>query len=238
MSAARYIAIVLLSVTSVLHAAEAPDSALAAKAARAFDNSEWAGATALYMLLSDSAPDAPLPYARMLLAQEMRSDSVGSRATVERALAHSVPVDSLLEPVCAGAFALHSPEIYERLLLRLQSELPWLHRVLDIRLLRYYTMRRDPANMIAYSRRMLAGNPADTDALATLAEGALLTGDTATAVSSCEKILDIAPASYSALASLATTLAPTDPAKAAQYARRALAIHPNTALEALLRSLE
>jgi len=210
---------------------ELPDSALAAKADRAFINSEWSGASALYMLLSDKNPSAPLPYARLIIAQEMRSDSLGCTATMERALANAVPLDSILEPARSAAFTLKRPELYEKLLLRLQNSLPYLHRVLDIRLLRYYTLRRDPDLMAAYSRRMLAGNPRDIDALATLAEAAMMTGDMPAAIAGWEKILEISPDNYQALAALATVLADSDREKAAGYARRALTIRPNNLLE-------
>lgn len=53
-----------------------------------------------------------------------------------------------------------------------------------------------------------------------------------------EKILVIEPGNYDALAALATALAPSDPAAAASYARRALAIRPNNTLSALLSALE
>lgn len=231
----KIIAAVLLTFAALgLRGAETPDSALAAKADRAFVNGEWSGASALYMLLSDKNPTAALPYARMIIAQEMRSDTAESTATMERALAHAVPVDSILEPARLAAFSIKRPELYEKLLLRLQGMLPYLHRVLDIRLLRYYTMRRDPAGMSAYSRRMLAGNPGDTYALQTMAEAAVMKGDMAEAIADWKKILEIEPENYNALAALATALAKTDPAKARDYARRALAIRPNNTLEKIL----
>lgn len=233
----RIIAILLILLTFGLHAAETPDSALAAKADRAFVNGEWSGASALYMLLSDKNPSAPLPYARIIIAQEMRSDSTGSSATMERALAHSVPLDAVLEPARTEAFTLRRPEIYENFLLRLQRTLPYLSRPIDIRLLRYYTLRRDPARMADYSHKMLAGNPADTDALATLAEAALMTGDIAAATAYWEKILEISPDNYDVLAALATTLASSDRERAVRYARRALAIRPNNALERICGGL-
>lgn len=219
-------------------AAQTADKALADKADRAFVNSEWAGASALYMLLSDKIPDAALPYARIIVAQEMCADTAGSIATMERALANTVPVDSVLEPAREAAFSLSRPDLYENLLLRLQRSLPYLHRVIDIRLLRYYTLRRDPEKMADYSRRMLAGNPADTDAIATIADAAVMEGDTDAAIAAWERILAIDPANYNALAALANTLATADPVRAAAYAERALAIRPNNALSALLRSLK
>lgn len=219
-------------------AAQTADKALADKADRAFVNREWAGASALYMLLSDKEPSAGLPYARLIVAQEMRADTAGSAASIERALSHSVPLDSVLKPAREAAFSLSRPDLYENLLLRLQRSLPYLHRVIDIRLLRYYTLRRDPAKMADYSRRMLTGNPADTDAIATIADAAVMEGDTDAAIAAWERILAIDPVNYNALAALANTLASTDPVRAAAYAERALAIRPNNALSALLRSLK
>ncbi|MDE6565114.1 MAG: hypothetical protein K2L92_09845 [Muribaculaceae bacterium] len=233
----RAIAILLIFAAFGLHASETPDSALAAKADRAFVNGEWAGASALYMLLSDKDPSAPLPYGRLIIAQEMRSDTIGSTATMERALAHSVPVDAVLEPARKEAFTFRCPQIYESFLLRLQRTLPYLRRPIDIRLLRYYTLRRDPARMASYSHKMLAGNPADTDALATLADAAMMTGDIAAATTYWEKILEISPDDYNALAALATALAASDRERAARYARRALAIRPNNALERICAGL-
>lgn len=228
---------IIIAILATAIAAFGADNSLGAKAARAFDNEEWAGAAALYMLLADKTPEAALPYARLMIAQEMRADTAGSIATMERALANAVPLDSVLTPAREAAFALMRPDMYEALLLRLQRSLPYLHRVLDIRLLRFYNMRRNTEGMTAYSRKMLAGNPADTEALATLADAAVMNGDMDAAKAYWTKILEYKPDHYLALASLTNTLADTDPAAAADYARRALAIRPNTTLRKLLDKL-
>lgn len=229
--------IILLAAMGIAAYAAAADTgdALATKAVRAYDAAEWPNAAALYMLVIDRQPDNAPAYGRLMAAQQMMGDTAGIVATAERALAHAMPLDTLLEYPRAAAFAHDTPGTYESTLLQLQRSLPWLSRALDIRLLQYYTARRDRAGIEAYARRMLTLNPGDTHALYLMASSALAAGDIASAQSYWTRILAIDPDDYDALAAMATTLADTDHAAAAAYARRALAIRPNPALEAIAR---
>ncbi len=225
------LSLALLFPTLALSAAEAPDSTLSVKAERAFIYREWPNVTALYMLLADRTPDQGLPYSRIVLSQYMRSDTATTTAILEKALANNVPLDSVLRPLCDDAFTIGRPEIYEQFLLRMQRSLPWLYRVADIRLLDYYTRRRMPAEMVEYGRRRLALHPDDISALNTLAQANVLQNNLDAAAECWRRILEIDPTHYTALAALANYYSTSDPCVAAGYARQALAIRANTALQ-------
>lgn len=212
-------------------AAETPDSTLSAKAARAFTYREWPNVTALYMLIADRSPEQALPYSRIVLSQYMRGDTATTAAVLEKALAANVPLDSVLRPLCDDAFTIGRPDIYERFLLRMQRSLPWLHRVADIRLLDYYTRRRMPAEMVEYGTRMLALHPGDISALDTLAQAHVLQNNLDAAAECWRRILEIDPTHYTSLAALANYYSASDPCVAAGYARQALAIRYNGALQ-------
>lgn len=212
-------------------AGEAPDSLLNVKAERAYNYREWPNVTALYMLIVDRSPEQALPYSRIVLSQYMRGDTATSASVLEKALAGNVPLDSVLRPLCDDAFTIGRPEIYEQFLLNMQRSLPWLHRVADIRLLDYYTRRRMPAEMVEYGSRMLALHPNDISALDTLAQAHVLQNNLDAAAECWRRILEIDPTYYTALAALANYYSTSDPCVAAGYARQALAIRYNTALQ-------
>lgn len=226
-----FLCLALYFAAIAVSAAETPDSTLIVKANRAYTYREWPNVTALYMVIADRSPEQALPYSRIVLSQYMRGDTATTASVLEKALASNVPLDSVLRPLCDDAFTIGHPEIYEQFLLRMQRSLPWLHRVADIRLLDYYTRRRMPAEMVEYGTRMLALHPGDTSALDTLAQAYVLQNNLNAAAECWRRILEINPKHYTALAALANYYSDSDPCLAAGYARQALAIRSNLALQ-------
>ena len=176
----RIITLTLLSL--LLGAATAATDAVEQKAARHYRAGEWANAAAMYGLLIDRHPQRTDCYARAITSAAMR-DSLRPVAVTEqmmllhRALRAGVPVDSLIISVGRESIALGHAGIYERFLKAAAESEPWMSRIVDAALLRYYTARRDPQAIERYARAMLAGQPGAPAWLFALADGQLGQGD-------------------------------------------------------------
>ena len=88
-----------------------------------------------------------------------------------------VAVDPLIISVGRESIALGHAGIYERFLKAAAESEPWMSRIVDAALLRYYTARRDPQAIERYARAMLAGQPGAPAWLFALADGQLGQGD-------------------------------------------------------------
>ena len=177
----RIIIMTLLSLLLGAAPAAAAD-AVEQKAARHYRAGEWANAAAMYGLLIDRHPQRTDCYARAITSAAMR-DSLRPAAVTEqmmllhRALRAGVPVDSLIISVGRESIALGHAGIYERFLKAAAESEPWMSRIVDAALLRYYTARRDPQAIERYARAMLAGQPGAPAWLFALADGQLGPGD-------------------------------------------------------------
>lgn len=200
-------AALLLLLTALLLPARAaaaqPDNSMEARADRFFHYREWVSATALYGVLLDKTPDDTRLYGRAIVAAGMTGDTLRQVQFTDMALKAHVAVDSLFTSVERTSFSVGQTSLYEDYLLTTRRHEPWLARIIDSYLMRYYTYRRDPDGMIAYSRLMLEGNPESLSLLYTLAQGLLLKGDTESALITYRKILELNPESLEALLYLA-----------------------------------
>lgn len=228
--------------------------ALRQKAERHYRAGEWANAAAMYGLLIDVRPQHTGFYARAITSAAMR-DSLQPRIEAEqmtllhRALGARVPVDSLIAAVGRESIALGHAQIYERFLTAAAACEPWMSRIVDAALLRYYIFRRNPEAIEKYSRVMLAGQPDNIRWLSALADGQLGEGDLRGAAHTWMEI------------AADTTAAPTPPGRispqwqamveaalalraigltdsAATIMRRACDLHPTPYLKRLTESAE
>ena len=78
----------------------------AARADRAYQAREWAGANALYMLLLEREPDNPRTYSRVIITADLGGQPDVAPSILERALARSIALDDVLKPLCDDAMAL------------------------------------------------------------------------------------------------------------------------------------
>lgn len=201
-----FFAIFVAAVCSAAAAATDGYSATARRADRNFDFQEWAQAGALYELMLDERPDSAGVYSRAIVAAAMLGDTLRSTALLERAMAHSVALDSVVDGVRRNAFAIGHAGVYADFLNRTRARMPWMARALDARLLDYYSFRNDGARMVQLSEAMLRGLPDSERYLALLAEGHLLQGHTAEAEATWRRLLDAHPGNLGALRSLGTLL--------------------------------
>ncbi len=228
--------------------AVSPYPRLELKADRFFNQREWAQAAATYDLMLDERPREPDIYGRAIVAGQMAGDTVAATRLFEMALDHHVPFDSVFAGVRSTSFRLGRSDLYERFLLDIKEEHPWMRRTVNAYLLRYYSFRRDGANMVAYADIMLQGAPDNIDFLSTKAQGEMLTGKPDQAAATYQKVLTLDPADYPALLELGNLYAmraekTTGPdaekylALAVGYLRKAFDIKPTPGVEATLKRL-
>lgn len=176
----------------------------AAKASRFFELREWASAQALYGLMLNERHDVDSVYVNAIISASMIGDSIGASDLLTRAMNAGLSFSRLMDGVKQVSFRISEPDVYEDFLLRSQRDCPWLERAIDSELLRYYTFRDNGAMMIRYAEKMLAGLPDSIDYLSALASGYTRLGDFDKAVTTWNRILDIAPSNYDTLLKLAS----------------------------------
>lgn len=243
------------SLSAILLAASAaafavsPYPQLELKADRYFSQREWAQAAATYDLMLDERPRVARTYGRAIVAGSMAGDTIAAARLFDMALDHHVPFDSVFANVRSTSFGLGRSDLYERFLLDIKEEHPWMRRTVNAYLLRYYEFRRDGPNMTAYADIMLQGSPDNIGFLSTKAQGEMLTGNADLAAATYRRVLELDPADYNALLELGNLYA-MRAAKAAGpeadglrqlaagYLRRAFEIRPTPGVEATLASLE
>lgn len=215
---------------------ETPYERTAVRAERSFGFGEWAQAEALYELLLDERPDTAPVYARAIVAASLAGDTVRATSLLERAMAHAVPLDSVVEGVRAAAFGAGEAAVYADFLHRTRSRMPWMARAIDARLLDYYDFRADGAEIVRLAEAMLAGLPDSARYLKLLARGHMLQGDTARAEEAWRRLLKAHPDNLDALRALGCMLASdgrTDEAR--PLLQRAQDIEPTPYIENLLK---
>ncbi|MDE6127519.1 MAG: hypothetical protein K2G30_11265 [Muribaculaceae bacterium] len=239
----REITLSALAAASITAFAVSPYPQLEVKADRFFHQKEWAQAAATYDLMLDERPHVPATYGRAIVSSTMAGDTLAGIRLFSKALDNHVPFDSVFSRVRSTSFELGRTDLYERLLLDIKAEHPWMRRTANAYLLRYYSFRRDGANMVAYADIMLQGSPDNIGFLSTKAQGLMLTGATDEALATYDAILTLDPDNYQALLELGNWYAlraGSDSSKgtlAAEYLRRAYGIRPTPHVEATLRRI-
>lgn len=194
-----------------------------AKSKRFFENKEWASAIAMYILMLEQQPKAADTYAHAAVAYTMTGDTINAVELVPRSMAYAVPLDSLLENVRRVSFSIGRGDLYEDYLHEIKSTYPWLSRVADNYLMKYYAFRQNGPELIRYARVMLSGLPDSREFLRMLAHGLLLTGDTRGAIGAWLKVTDIYPDDYDTTLDLANCYAALgDKTEALSWMKRAL----------------
>lgn len=230
----RQLILLFIGISTAVQAfgANAADDSMVQRADRFFKYREWASAEALYSVLIGETPDNTLFYGRAITSAGMLADSTQQLTLTNLALEAHVPIDSLFTSVERTSFSIGQTSLYEDYLLLTKAKNPWLKRVVDSYLMRYYTYRRNPDGMIEYSKIMLEGNADDQRFLNTLAQGYLISGRIDEAIDTYRHIVALNPQAYEALLYLANyyyeraAADPTAVALAADYFRRAQAINP------------
>ena len=208
---------------------------LAVKADRFYRHAEWPSALAMMHLMLDERPADIDVRARAITASSLMGDTVAQIAMTRAAIDLHIPFDSLFSHVETAMLAQGSAPLYAAYLERVAVAEPWLSRSIDSYLLRFYNFRQNPAGMITYSRKMLAGMPDNVDFLHILANGYMLDGRMDQAVTTLDRILELAPDDTDALLNLGNYyLLIGNREKALPYLRRACEIHPTPYLRSII----
>lgn len=197
------VTLLMLGFAIVPVSAETEYESLSRKAARYFDNGEWANANAMYVLMMEKEPHEVSTYAHAAVVQVMMGDTVRALDLLPRSMSYEVPVDSFFTDLRDTSFSIGHGELYCNYLIGVKKTYPWFSRIADNYLMRYYAFRQNGPELIKYAKTMLAGMPNNRDFLRMLAHGCLLTGDTKGAIDAWLKTVELYPDDYDTVLDLA-----------------------------------
>lgn len=231
---------VLLCAASIVYGTDY--QTIATKAYRFFEQKEWASASAMYDLMLEQQPCKSETYGYAIVSAGMRNDTTYQMYLMNRSIDAHVPFDSTFACVKRVSFKVGDSSLYERFLIYVKRELPWLSRNIDNNLLDYYVFRHDAGMMIHYSRKMLAGLPDDLGYLTILADGLIMDGQYAEGISTYEKIIKQDPCNYNALLQLGVYYQMTAQSVAAKrcalsYLERAQSVRSTPSVAATIKQL-
>ena len=238
----RHLIIALLAITApaIEAVAVSPYATLEAKASRFFKHREWASASAMFDLMLDEQPEVAQTYGQAIVSNGMNGNLESQTRLLTMALDNHIPFDSVFSGVKEWSFHIGHPEQFEAFLITSREAHPWMRRTINSYLLKYYSMRRNGPEMIAYSRTMLDGAPDNISFLTLLAEGQMLNGDYNSGLNTYKHILSIAPDDYNTLITLGNWYAEHTGEgydSPLPYLERADAIRPTPYVTALIARL-
>lgn len=211
-------------------------AALERKAANFFDRKEWPNANAMYILMMDSRPDDPAPYYSSAVVNIMMGDTARAIQLIPAAMINSIPIDSIFNGVERTGFSIGRGDLFEQFLLKARESFPWYSRIIDRRLMAYYSFRDNGPEIVRYARIMLEGLPGDLRFMRMLARGQMLSGETDEAVATWRDIISRYPDDYDTLLDLANYFAAVDrPDEALPWFRRAEALRSTPYVTAYIR---
>ena len=200
---------------------------LEAKAQRFFHYKEWSSANAMYVLMLEQQPSNAKTYALSAVANIMAGDTLQALETVPRSMKNEVPFDSLTAQIKAISFSIGRGDLYEHYLLDVKRTFPWLSRVADNYLMKYYAFRQNGPELVKYARMMLAGLPDNHNFLRMLAHGLMLCGDSTGAEQTWLKVISLYPDNYDTMLDLANYYDAVDNrAEALAWMQKVYAIRP------------
>lgn len=229
-------AVVAAAVTGA--SAQSDYERLEGKAARFFDNGEWASANAMYLLMLEQQPRRVETYGNAVVADIMAGDTAQALDMVPRAMSYEVPLDTLLHHVRQTSFSIGRGDLYEHFLLDIKSSYPWLSRVADNYLMKYYAFRQNGPELIKYAETMLSGLPDNLSFLRMLAHGRMLVGDAKGAETAWLRAVALYPRDYDTVLDLANYFDVTgDHVAALRWMERAATLRSTPYVEARIAAL-
>lgn len=225
--------------TAFIAGAVSPYPSLEAKAMRFFDHKEWASASAMFDLMLEERPEVAQTYGRAIVSNGMTGNKEEQTRLMTKALDNHIPFDSVFSGVKEWSFHIGQPQLFENFLLDTRTAHPWMQRTINVYLLKYYTMRHNGPEIIAYSRTMLDGAPDNIMFLTLLAEGYMLDGNTGQGIDTYRHILSLSPDNYNTLLTLGNWYAAKEgeAATALTYLERADSLRPTPYVTALITRL-
>lgn len=164
--------ILLFSVVCTLQAAVLNEK-LYRKAETHFKNREWSEALSMYNILLAENPKEVKLYVSSIVAASYQEAPQSVMHYVELSERNGVSLDSLFVGVNALTMAHQKSRMYEDMLLLIKKEQPWLRKLINTYLIRFYRFRNDAPRVVEVSDELLEMFP-DDETLLKLKGDALL----------------------------------------------------------------
>ena len=156
----KIIIILFLSVVYSLQGAIINEK-LYRKAETHFENREWSEALSMYNILLIENPKEVKLYVSSVVAASYKEAPQSVMHYVELSERNGVSLDSLFIGVNALTMAHRKSKIYENMLLLIKKEQPWLKKLINTYLLRFYRFRNDAPRIVEISDELLEMFPDD-----------------------------------------------------------------------------
>ncbi|WP_455498722.1 tetratricopeptide repeat protein [Coprobacter sp.] len=157
----RKIAVILLfGVVCSLQAAVLNEK-LYRKAEAHFNNREWGEALSMYNILLAENPKEVKLYVSSVVAASYLEAPQSIMHYVELSERNGVPLDSLFVGVDALTMKLQKSKMYENMLLLIKREQPWLKKLINTYLIRFYRFRNEAPHIVEISDELLTMFPDD-----------------------------------------------------------------------------
>lgn len=156
----KIIIILFLSVVYSLQGAIINEK-LYRKAETHFENREWSEALSMYNILLIENPKEVKLYVSSVVAASYKEALQSVMHYVELSERNGVSLDSLFIGVNALTMAHRKSKIYENMLLLIKKEQPWLKKLINTYLLRFYRFRNDAPRIVEISDELLEMFPDD-----------------------------------------------------------------------------
>lgn len=212
---------------------------LESKAERFFKYKEWASANAMYILMLEQKPECVSTYAKSIVVNIMAGDTVQALNLIPRAMKNNIHFDTLMKDVRNISFSIGRGELYEHFLIDIKDTYPWLTRVADNYLMKYYAFRQNGPELIRYAEMMLNGLPDNLNFLRMLAHGQMLIGQSDAALETWLRIYSLYPENYDTVLDIANyydTI--SDIPEALKWMRRANNMHASPYIRSRIAALE
>ena len=161
------------------------------KAETHFNNREWNEAMMMYdVLLTENPAYLPL-YVSSIIASSKVGASQSVMHYIELSEKNGVSLDSLFIGVERLARNMQDTPIYENMLILMKGEQPWLKKIINGYLLRYYRFRNNYEEIVTIADELLLAVPDNIAILKVKGEALFMIGKEAESVGIYKKILEL-----------------------------------------------
>lgn len=156
----RYILILVLAmVLGVAHSSETPNQKLISNATEHFANGEWKESSSLFQIVVSEHSDKIIFYAPAIVSAAKTDNYDLVMSYVVTSEKRGLAIDSILDNTLTLTIKIKDVAIYEKMLLRIKKEQPWLHNKIDMRLLNFYYDRHMNKEAIEMANSIIAKSP-------------------------------------------------------------------------------
>ena len=158
------------------------------KAETHFNNREWAEALSMFNILLTENPKEVDLYVASIVAASYQDMPQSVMHYVELSERNGVSLDSLFVGVDALTMSHRQSEMYENMLLLIKKEQPWLKKLINTYLIRFYRFRNNAPRIVEVSDELLEMFPLDKRLLKLKGDALLGQGESLSAFDCYEQI--------------------------------------------------